>query len=167
MGVFGFQIGSESGDSGGARPEPCRVVSREIRGGHTLLLGAVRFAGSVLRRGERGAARGGAAAAVKGDSERAGGGGAVTERRGEVQQLEREVSAVGVPGGVFGRECGGSGNAAARNVPLRWVHLGGGQRRTQAGLEGSLLAHCFCMEATSPRTIKKYDKITILTVFYI
>jgi hypothetical protein len=114
----GFQVGTKSGDGGGAGPEPRRYLLGKVRGGNTLLLGTVRFARGKLRGGERGEACGGAAAAIERDPQRAGGGGAVEERGGEVPQLEGEAAAVWVQGHLFGWKCRNPGYPAPRHVPF-------------------------------------------------
>lgn len=113
-----YQVGTKSGDGGGAGPEPRRFVLGKVRGGNTLLLGTVRFARGKLRGRERGEACGRAAAAIEGDPERAGGRGALEEWGGEVPQLEGEAPAVWVQGHLFGWKCRHSGYPAPGHVPF-------------------------------------------------
>ena len=136
------QAGPEGGDNGGAGPEPVRVLPGAVRGGDPLLLGAVRLAGRELRRGQPRAARRGAAAAVAGDPQRARRRRARPHGRRQVRrQLAGEAGAVRVPRRLARRRRRRAGVAAARHVPLRWVHARGGERRAQARVEGSLPAH--------------------------
>lgn len=147
---IGTQIGTKGGDRGGARPKPRRVFPREVRGGDPLLLGAFRLAGGELRRGERGAARGGAAAAVARDTQRAGRWGPREERGRQVPQLEGEAAADGISGDLPCWQRRHAGHPPPRHVPLRRIHPRRGQRHPQARMEGPLPPHRLRLAAAFP-----------------
>ena len=144
-----LQAGPQGGDNGGAGPQPLGLLPGALRGGHPLLLGALRLAGRELRRGQPGAARRGAAAPVQGDPQRARRRRPGAHRRRQVRELAREARAVGVPLGLACRQRGGAGVAAARHVPLRRVHARRGEWCSQARVEGSLPAHCIRLAPNS------------------